>query len=269
MLASTLSLRDTQPMMPGEVPVSQSVERSLEILDLLEAGPERLGPIAEALGVHKSTALRLLQVLERKGYVQRRGDSPRFMLGLRVLQLASRVLEDQDLRDVARPGLVRLAASTGETIHLATLVGGGVTYLDKAESRHAVRMYSRVGGHAPAYCTALGKVLLAYLPLDRWPEMDFERFTEHTITDLAVLQRETERIRARGWGTDEREHQDTIRCIAAPLFDHGGVAVAAISVSTPTSRCSAEELTRYVPELTGVAAEISRGLGRPLHDAAS
>lgn len=249
--------------------VSQSLERALQVLEELETGPKRLGAIAETLGVHKSTALRLLQVLERRGYVQRHGDVPRFTLGLRILELASRVLEDQDLREVARPGLLRLAEVTGETIHLGTLSGGGITYLDKAESQHAVRMYSRVGGRAPAYCTGLGKVLLAYLPVDRWPEMEFEGFTERTVKNVAELEREVELIRARGWATDEREHQDTIRCIAAPIFDHGGVAVAAISVSAPTSRCTAEALARYVPALTDVAAEISRGLGRRLDAAVS
>ena len=249
--------------------MSQSLERSLRILDVLEAGPQRLGPIAEELGVHKSTALRLLQVLERRGFVQRQGDAPRFALGLRVLELASRVLEDQDLRDVARPGLLQLAEETGETIHLAMLASGGVTYLDKAESQHAVRMYSRIGGRAPAHCTGLGKVLLAYLPVEDWPEMVLERFTDQTITDLDELQRQADVIRAQGWGTDEREHQDTIRCISAPIFDHGGVAVAAISISAPTSRVSVAQLRGYAPSLLEIAAAISRRLGGRMREAAS
>lgn len=241
--------------------MSQSLDRSLQILDVLEAGPQRLGEIAEAVGVHKSTALRSLQVLERHGYVRREGDVPRFTLGLRMLELASRVLERLDLRDVARDNLLGLAATTGETVHLATLSGDSITYLDKAESRHAVRMYSRVGGRAPAYCTGLGKVLLAYLPVEQWPQLHQQRFTPNTITDREELLAEAARIREAGWGVDEREHEETIRCIAAPVFDQHGVAVAAVSISVPTTRMSVDDLHAYVPKLLAATDDVSRQLG--------
>jgi len=244
--------------------VSQSLERALLLLDELGGGPRRLGPLAEKLGIHKSTVLRTLQTLERHGYVRRQGEAPEFVLGLKVVELSSAVLEDLDVRQVARPELERLGAETGETIHLAVRDGAEVVYVDKVESIHPVRMYSRVGARGPAYCTGVGKVLLAYLPVEEWPDMDQRRFTDSTLTTKEALVEDGAGIRERGWGWDEQEHEETIRCIAAPVFGPAGDAVAAVSVSVPTSRLSTRKLRTHVPLLLDVTQRISTGLaGRP------
>jgi DNA-binding IclR family transcriptional regulator len=241
--------------------VSQSLERALDLLDKLVDGPKRLGPLAEELQIHKSTALRLLQTLERYGFVRRRGEIPEFMLGFRLVQLSQSLLEELDIRPVAELPLKRLGEKTGETVHLAVLDGEEVVYLDKVESVHPVRMYSKVGARAPAYCTGVGKVLLAFTDEARWPALKMRRFTEHTITTRAGMVRAAQEIRERGWGQDEREHEDTIRCIAAPVFGPGGDVVAAVSVSVPTSRLSRQELDEFVPALLEATDAISAGLG--------
>lgn len=243
--------------------MSQSLERALELLGQLADGPKRLGTLTEDLQIHKSTVLRLLQTLERHGFVRREGDAPEFMLGLRLVDLSQSLLEQLDMRRVAAAPLKHLGEQTGETVHLAVLDGPDIVYLDKVESVHPVRMYSKIGSRAPAYCTGVGKVLLAYAGEACWAEMDLVRFTDWTITTCEELRLAAEEIRSKGWGCDEREHEDTIRCIAAPVFESGQEVVAAVSVSVPTSRLSREQLDGYVDALLDTTATISRGLGAP------
>jgi DNA-binding IclR family transcriptional regulator len=233
----------------------------IALIDELAGGPKRLGELAKTLDIHKSTVLRTLQTLERHGWVRRQGDPPEFLLGLRLVGLSNAVLEDLDVRTVARPSLQRLGAETGETAHLAVRDGAAMVYLDKVESVHPVRMYSRIGARAPLHCTGVGKVLLAYTPVEEWPSLDLRRYTDRTITTMEELVAACADIRARGWGWDEREHEDTVRCIAAPIFNASGEVVAAVSMSVPTSRLSTKLLRGHVPLLLDVAGEISRGLG--------
>jgi DNA-binding IclR family transcriptional regulator len=233
----------------------------IALIDELAGGPKRLGELAKTLDIHKSTVLRTLQTLERHGWVRRQGDPPEFLLGLRLVGLSNAVLEDLDVRTVARPSLQRLGAETGETAHLAVRDGAAMVYLDKVESVHPVRMYSRIGARAPLHCTGVGKVLLAYTPVEEWPSLDLRRYTDRTITTMEELVAACADIRARGWGWDEREHEDTVRCIAAPIFNASGEVVAAVSMSVPTSRLSTKQLRGHVPLLLDVAGEISRGLG--------
>lgn len=240
--------------------MNQSVERGLIILEELGRGEKRLGSLAETLGTHKSTVLRILQTLESRGFV-RRVENGAYRLGVRVLELGAAALEELDLTGAARDGLEKIAGVTGETVHLAIIDRGRVVYLDKVESIHPVRMYSRVGATAAVHCTGVGKVLLAHTPPEAWLELELQRFTEQTIVDLDRLQDEAAAIRARGWGIDEREHEDSIRCIAAPVFDVQGKAVAAISVSVPASRMSRDELDGHVPDLLEATRMITRALG--------
>ena len=241
--------------------MTQSLDRALLLLAELGDGPKRLGPLAEKFSIHKSTALRLLQTLEKHGFVQRRGDPPEFALGLRLVELSQTLLDGLDVRQVARAELMRLGAATGETIHLAVRDGAHVVYLDKVESIHPVRMYSQVGARADAYCTGVGKVLLAFTEPALWPEMEMRRFTENTITTREGMLQAAREIRQDGWGWDEREHEESIRCIAAPVFGPGGAVAAAVSISVPTSRLSADELARHVPLLLDAVGQISRALG--------
>lgn len=241
--------------------MSQSVERALTLLGLLASGPQRLGPLAQELGTHKSTVLRLLQTLEAQGFVRRMGTEPQFGLGLRILELSSAIVADLDVRSVARSYIEKLAAETGETVHLATIDGEQVIYLDKVESIHPVRMYSRVGARAPVHCTGVGKAILAHRDPSEWPEIDFHRFTDRTIGSLEEMRADATRIRERGYARDEREHEDSIRCIAAPVFDSNAQAVAAISVSCPASRMSEKRLLSHVDDLQQAAEAITRELG--------
>jgi DNA-binding IclR family transcriptional regulator len=250
--------------------LSQSVERALVLIEELAGGPKRLGDLAEVLGTHKSTVLRTLQTLEKHGWVRREGEIPVFRLGLRVVELSGAVLEDLDIRKVARPQLARLGAATGETVHLGVIDGSEMVYLDKVESVHPVRMYSRIGARAQLHCTGVGKVLLAFTPVEDWPEMGLQQFTARTLVTREDLVAATADIRRRGWGWDEQEHEETVRCIAAPVLGPHGEVLAAVSLSVPTSRLSTKQLREHVPLLLDVAKQISAGLGgSPLTLAAS
>lgn len=241
--------------------MSQSVERALVLIEELASGPKRLGDLAEVLGTHKSTVLRTLQTLEKHGWVRREGEIPVFSLGLRVVELSGSVLEDLDIRTVARPQLDRLGAATGETVHLGVMDGSEMVYLDKVESVHPVRMYSRIGARADLHCTGVGKVLLAFTPVEDWPELGLRKFTSRTIVTHEDLVAATAEIRRRGWGWDEQEHEESVRCIAAPVLGPGGDVLAAVSLSVPTSRLSTKQLREHVPLLLDVTRRITQGLG--------
>jgi DNA-binding IclR family transcriptional regulator len=241
--------------------LSQSLERVLVLIDELAAGPKRLGELAKTLDIHKSTVLRTLQTLERHGWVRRQGDPPEFRLGLRLVALSNAVLAELDVRSVARPALQRLGRETGETAHLGIRDGAEMVYLDKVESVHPVRMYSRIGARAPLHCTGVGKVLLAFTPEEDWPSLELRRYTDQTVTTMEELSAACAEIRRLGWGWDEREHEETVRCIAAPVFNASDELVAAVSLSVPTSRLTTKQLRGHVPLLLDVVAEISAGLG--------
>lgn len=243
--------------------MSQSLERVLMLIDELAGGPKRLGDLADVLGTHKSTVLRTLQTLEKYGWVRRDGEVPIFSLGLRVVELSGSVLENLDIRKVARPQLDRLGAATGETVHLGVMEGAEMVYLDKVESTHPVRMYSRIGARAPLHCTGVGKVLLAFTPVDDWPELELRQFTSRTIVTHAGLVAACREIRRRGWGWDEQEHEETVRCIAAPVLGPRDEVLAVVSLSVPTSRLSTKRLREHVPLLLDVTQQISAGLGGP------
>lgn len=143
--------------------MSQTVDRALSILPLLAEGPADLGQVADRLGVHKSTALRLLRTLHEHGLVYRQSDQ-RYRLGARLFALAQEAVENLDVREIAHPHLVRLNEICGHTVHLAVHEEGEVLYIDKVESRYPVRMYSRIGKPVAITVAAVAKLLLADLP---------------------------------------------------------------------------------------------------------
>ncbi|GDY30987.1 IclR family transcriptional regulator [Gandjariella thermophila] len=250
--------------------MSQSLDRGLILLgELSRRGPRTLDELARALGVHKTTALRLLRTLEAHRFVRR--EEPRhYRLGSALFDLANQALEERDVRRAAEPALRELNAATGHTVHLASYEGGEAIYIDKFDGRHPVRMYSRVGRRAPLHCTAVGKVLLAALPAGELDAvlatMEFPRLTEHTITDPRRYRAELSRVRERGYAVDDAEHEDFVHCIAAPVRGAGGRVLAAVSLSVPRVLLDLDGLLGLVPELLRAAAMASAECGYPTTD---
>jgi DNA-binding IclR family transcriptional regulator len=244
---------------------SRILFRGLAILELLAKAPEGLPApeIAEAMGLHRSSIYRYLKVLVDQGYIMK-GDDGRFVLGARILELASLALERNDLRNVAHPELIELCSQTGGTVHLCRLDEAEVIYLDKVETARTLPLYSRIGGRAPAYCTGVGKVLLAYLhpeQLDRAIEgTEFRKHTEATVTDPDQLRENLKVIAEQGYALDCGEHEEGVHCVAVPLFDLTGEAVASISVTDLRRKVEGNE-EFYLHHALSAASRISRKLG--------
>jgi DNA-binding IclR family transcriptional regulator len=244
--------------------VSQSLGRALQILIELGESPRSLDDLAVKLGVHKTTVLRLLRTLEEERFVYHdRGH--RYHLGSRVFALAGSALDQREIRDVAAPHLSRLNQSTGQTVHLGVYEAGEVIYLDKYDSRHAIRMYSRVGLRMPLHCTAIAKVLLSDLPeIERRQvaeKIDYLRFTDNTITDPERLLAELTTVAERGYAVDDAEHETFMTCIAAPIRDASGRVAAATSISVPDVVLEHDQVMELLPDLLETVRAISTDCG--------
>jgi DNA-binding IclR family transcriptional regulator len=253
----------------GERPIegTKSLDRALTVLlEVARTGARglTLSECAGILGYSKATTHRVLQTLTRREFLRLDQERGTFTLGVTNLRLGIEFLESIDLRREALPTLRTLADSTGETAHLGRLSGTDVVYIEKVESRQAVRMYSRVGDTMPAYSTGVGKAILAFLDdaeLDRHLPRALERRAANTITELPALRQELRRTRERGFSLDDVENEDGIRCAGAPVFDHTGRVQAGISVAGPASRMTRERLDELGPLVRAQADLISARVG--------
>ncbi|WP_329570866.1 IclR family transcriptional regulator [Kitasatospora sp. NBC_01266] len=246
--------------------MSQTVSRALALLAELAEGERSLEQLAALLGVHKTTALRLLQSLEESRLVYRDGEY-RYHLGAGLFALSSRALEQRSVRRAAAAHLAALNAATGQTVHLAALEGGEVVYIDKYESRQPVRMYSRIGLPVPMHCAAVAKVLLAGLELSERQKLvgslEFTPFTDRTLTTPKALLAELARVAEQGWAQDRAEHEPFMNCVATPIRDATGRVVAAASLSVPDLVLPYEQVLELLPQLRATTAAISADCGAP------
>jgi IclR family transcriptional regulator, KDG regulon repressor len=251
----------------------QSLERAFDLLEALSAGGE-LGvtELANRTGLVPSTVHRLLHTLAKRGYVSQSSESGRYLLGYKVVEVASgleRRLER--LRMVARPHMERVQRATGETVNLVVLDADRVVYVDQVEGSRNVRMFTTVGTSVPAHTTGAGKAIMAVGPPevvtalygDREP---LERLTAHTLVTVEALEDDFVRIRRRGYAVDNEEHEEGVGCVASAVFDHSGRPCAAISVSGPSARVLHDNTAALGALLVEEAADISAALG---YDAAA
>jgi len=246
----------------GRRPVA-SVARALALLEELRDSEASLGvnELARRIGVNASTASRLLATLESAGLVQRDDTIPTrpFRLGLALVTLADRVLSRLDLQTLARPVLVELMESTGETATLSLPGEREAITVDSAPSRSSVVSMARLGRPSIAHATAVGKVMLAYGggPLPR--ERDLVALTDRTITDRARLAAEVATVRERGYATVFGERDVDVNAIAAPVLDRTGQLAAILGLQGPSSRL--EDPARLLTTLLDGVATLTRALG--------
>lgn len=244
--------------------MSQSLGRALDLLAELATQPATLDELAAKATVHKTTIMRLLHALEEKRFVVR-DDGQRFRLGSKFFELSSKALEQRDIRTIAHPHLAELNARTGHTVHLAAFEGNEVVYIDKFESNHPVRMYSRVGLTAALHSAAVAKVLLADMPRVRQERiaegLDYVKLTGNTISTPAQLLAELEQVKEQGWAHDNAEHEAFVHCIASPIRDASGRVIAAASFSVPVVLLSYDGLLELLPDLKAGTEAISEDLG--------
>ena len=246
------------------LPGVKSAARTVEILERLAAAPERptLGQLARDLGIPKSSLRAILQTLQGRGWVETDATGARFGLGVRALLVGAAYVDADDVVAVTAATLDQLAATFGETVHLARLDGADIVYLAKRESRHPLRLFSAIGRRLPAFTTALGKALLA----ERTPAEvraavpdPMPRLTARSITGLDQLQRELERTRARGYAVDNEENTEGIRCLAVAL-PRTDPPLDAISLSVPVVRLSKERERQMAAELLRAREAVRGGL---------
>ncbi|MBP1777398.1 MAG: IclR family transcriptional regulator [candidate division NC10 bacterium] len=256
-------LRDTEAE-PGGV---QSVVRALTLLEALadQHGDIGIAELSRRVGLHVSTAHRILGTLVSRGYARQSPESGRYALGAKTFHIAESYLGQMDLRRLVRPVLERLSRETGETANLVILDGRDALYLDKVESPRSLRIFSRIGRRAPLYCTAVGKVLLADLPMDEVNSLlgggALDALTHATVTSRNQLREELRKVQEQGFALDIEECEDGASCIAVPVRNSRGETVAAIGISGPSSRMNAQRIAELVPAVMRSGSEASEQLG--------
>jgi len=246
----------------------KSVVKALNILSLFSFESPTLFPrqISQKLSLPMSTVHRLIKTLETLGLLEQELLTGRYRIGLKAFELGSLYLHQTSLRAEAFPLLQDLASKTNETVHLSVLDEGEIIFIEKIDSSHGMGMLSRVGRRAPAHATASGKVLLAYLP-EKEREIflsrkELKRCTERTVTDGQRLRTELSKVTAQGYSLDDEENEQSIRCVAAPIWDHSGTVVASVSVSGPVQRMSRGRMVRnLVSQVKETAERVSQRLG--------
>lgn len=245
---------------PRELSV-RSVERAMAILELLGQGPKTGADVARSLGVHRSTALRLLSTLERRAFVERDLRTARYRLGRRLAQLAGEVGVGLDLRQQARPVCERLAADSGETATFELLIDDGIVPIEQATASTSVVTINWLGRRYPVHCTASGKAFLAFgsaSTRERLLARPLARITPRTVTDRKQLERELDQARRSGIARTHEELEMGLDAIAAPVFGADGEIVAALDVSGPSHRL------RQRPNLERMTADAAARLSRKL-----
>ncbi|MEO0635668.1 MAG: IclR family transcriptional regulator [Pseudomonadota bacterium] len=239
--------------------------KAMSVLDLVafSESPLRFKDLLAQTTQPRGTLHRQLSNLIDEGLLEVAPDHS-YRLGLRLLGLAARAWDGNEVRQVAAPHIQRLHEATGETVHLGILRDIEVVYLDKFDARQSVRMHSQIGKASPSYCTGVGKAALAALDAadasERISRMRFHQHTPSTIISVDALESELESIRADGISFDREEHEPGIHCVAAPVSAHDGNTVGGISVTAPSYRVPMETLKGW----SGLVAETARAITEDL-----
>lgn len=244
----------------------QTLHRALDLLEVLaEAGQVTLSGLSEQLGLARTTTHRLLTTLTTRGYIRQDPMTGHYSVGIRTFVVGSAFVAQNQVRDLARPFLRELNQQFNETISLAVLDGDEAVYVDVVDSKQTLRTFARVGARVPLYCTGVGKALLTGFgatELARYTGTHPLRpFTPSTITSADALRGEIRRAQETGYVLDREEYTAGVRCGAAPMRNHAGQTVAALSFSGPAYRIVGKFWTVTAGAVAAAAQELSRSLG--------
>lgn len=245
----------------------QSVERALKILECFTGNISEIGitDIAAAMGLGKSTVFGLVNTLVQEGYLEQNPENKRYRLGLKLFELGCIVQNRMDMREIARPYLKKLSEHFKMTVHMGLYKDQEVVYIDKMDAPDTRIVYSQVGKRAPMYCTGIGKAVLAQLEKEDadliLKRQEKEALTPYTKTEETDISEELERIRQKGYATDEEEVELGLKCVAVAIKDYQGKPVAAISISSSAVQMTEEKKAEAALELKKAAFDISRRLG--------
>ena len=254
----------------GEGETVQAVTRALTLMEILARAktPITSSEMSKQANLKLTTVHRLLYTMMHQGFVEQDLTTLRYRLGLKAFEIGNAALATIDLRATARPFLLTLAEQVNETTNLAVLDGAEVVYIDQLESTNMVivKMFARIGSRGPGYCTGTGKVLLADLPesdlRQRLAQIEFTKFTEHTITDPEELLQTLKKVQRDGYALDFSERDEGVTCVAAPIRNMDSRVMAALSVSGPVHRMPMEKIVNEIlPSVLQAATAISVRLG--------
>jgi IclR family acetate operon transcriptional repressor len=243
-----------------------ALQRGLRLLQLFSESPRGLTAkqVAGLSRLPVSTVHRFLANLHSTGFLNCGSDGV-YHLGIACFSIGQAALGQLDIRRLSLPYLRELNQQTRETIHLTVRHGLSAVYVEKLDSPEQLRIHSRIGAGVPLYCTAVGKVMLAHMPLDERAtvlgQLDLKKLTPNTVGSFQELEAELHRVRKNGYACDLEEHELHIRCIAAPIWDHAGGVHASLSITAPLVRMPVSRLRQLAPLIQVAGLQISRELG--------
>jgi len=248
--------------------IIQAVSHALDLLEQFHDEVDELGvtELSKRLKLHKNNVFRLLATLESRNYIEQNRVTENYRLGLKTLELGQTFIRQMGLLRQSRPVLEELVRECNETAYVAILKDFYIIYLDVVETDLTVRVVPRVGSRLPAYCTAAGKIQIAYLTDEEMehylPTKELKRFTPHTLTDRDELRKHLKLVAEQGYAVDNEELDIGVRCVGAPIRDYTRRIVGAVSLSGPSMRFTDERLDKeLVPLVKRAADEISLKLG--------
>ena len=245
----------------------QAVERTLEVIKMLSNSKDGVSitQLSQDVHLHKATISRILKTLKQGNFVEQNPDNSKYFLGTGFLEISLNYLENMDLRKTALPYMLALQEKTGETINLAILDNFEVIYIERIDSKQDLRHSVSVGKRAPAYCTSLGRAILAHSDMQYVKEKLFstplKKLTDFTTVEPNKILEKLDEVNSKGYAIDDREHQNHIRCVGSPIFRSDGKVVGAISISGPEIRIGLNTIKQYSEYLISSAASISAELG--------
>ncbi len=245
---------------------ASSIGRVFAILAAVgDSGQTGISELSQRLGMSKTTVHRVMQTLKALGYVTQEVETERYRLTIRLFELGAKALESVDLVREADVEMRRIAQATREAIHLGAFDEDSIIYIHKIDADYGLRMQSRIGRRNPLHSTAIGKVLLAWMdPADAHEvlsHVEFRKSTSKTLSSAEAVLSILPHVREQGYGEDNEEQEEGLRCLAVPVFDRFGRVIAGLSISFPTMRCGADTKSHYVALLQRSGLAISTRLG--------
>lgn len=244
-----------------------SVIKAVEIIELLSAAEDEMGvtEISQKLNYGVSASYHLLATLKMCRMIEQNNKTKKYRLGLKLWKIGRMAMKQNHLTSFIQPYLVKLRELTEETANLTIMENGDIVYIAQEESLKLIRMFTKIGARVPLHCCAAGKAILAYQPEEKQNSiistLNFRKYTDKTVVDSNRLKEELEKIRHHGYAFDDEEREVGVSCIAAPIFDFDHEAIAAVSISGPTSRFDNETKKKFIKNIIAVTKEISEHLG--------
>lgn len=257
--------RQSQASEPAAI--NQALDRGLQLLEQLaaEEHPQTLSNLSIDTGIAASTLYRLLITLQRRGLVEFDSASQTWSIGIEAFRIGSAFRRRMNYLEASRQTMRELMTQTGETCNLGVLDGDDVVFLSQVETHHPIRAFFRPGTRGPLHASGIGKMLLAQLPdntIQAWTKNHaLAQLTDKTIICPLALVEELTKIKLRGWSLDDEESTLGMRCLAAPIFNEYGEAVAGVSISGPVTRINDTVLPQLAKQVCNAAGQITKAIG--------